>query len=353
MKQDFSLAFSYDDVLLVPQHSDIKSRENVDLETQITPRLKLKLPFMSSNMSDVTGVEMAIKMGKLGGLGVLPRFMPAEEEADMVAKVKKEGLITAAAVGLRNGMFGRAEMLVKAGADVLFLDVAHGHMAQTIEATKILRENFGKDIDIVSGNVATYEAASDLFKAGADSVKVGIGPGSICTTRVETGFGVPQLTAVIDSAKAARFYKKTVIADGGIKNSGDIVKALAAGASAIMAGNLFAGTDEAPGKRIKIDGEIYKQYFGSTSFTEKENHAKKNKDELDKNYSKHIEGIEGAVPYKGPLSQIIERLDANVRSGFSYTGAPGIKDLWRKAKFVQITAMGRRESMAHDIVTKF
>ena len=162
-------------------------------------------------------------------------------------------------------------------------------MLQTIEATKSLKQKFGSKIDIVSGNVATYEAATDLFKAGADSVKVGIGPGSICTTRIETGFGVPQLTAVIDAVRAARYFKKTIIADGGIKNSGDIVKALAAGASAIMAGNIFAGTDEAPGKKVKINGNTYKQYFGSTSFMEKKNHIKNNKNELNKNYSKHIE----------------------------------------------------------------
>lgn len=353
MKQDFPLALSYDDVLLVPQYSKVKSRQEVSLKTTITPRLKLDLPLLSANMTDVTGVEMAVKLGKLGGLGVLPRFMTADEQADMVLKVKKEGLIAAAAVGLRNGMFDRAETLVKAGADILFLDVAHGHMAQTIESTKILKRNFGTKIDIISGNVATYEAAADLFNAGADAVKVGVGPGSICTTRVETGFGVPQLSAVIESARAARKFKKTVIADGGIKNSGDIVKALAAGASAIMAGNLFAGTDESPGQKIEIGGVTFKHYNGSTSFVEKENHIKKNKKELDKNYSKHIEGIEGAVIYKGPVSAIVEKLDANIRSGFSYAGAKNLSELWKNAKFVRITAMGRRESKAHDIITNF
>lgn len=353
MKPKIDLALSYDDVLLVPQYSEIKSRQDVDLATTVTPRLKLKLPLISANMSDVTGIDMAIKLGELGGLGVLPRFMTADDQADMILAVKKKGLLAAAAVGLRNGMFTRAEALVKAGASVLFLDVAHGHMQQTIEATKSLKQKFGSKIDIVSGNVATYEAATDLFKAGADSVKVGIGPGSICTTRIETGFGVPQLTAVIDAVRAARYFKKTIIADGGIKNSGDIVKALAAGASAIMAGNIFAGTDEAPGKKVKINGNTYKQYFGSTSFMEKKNHIKNNKNELNKNYSKHIEGIEGIVPYKGPVSDIVEKMDANIRSGLSYAGATTIKNLWKKAKFIQITEMGRRESSSHDIITNF
>lgn len=353
MKSNIDLALSYDDVLLVPQYSEIKSRQDVNLTTYITPRLSLKIPLISANMTDVTGIEMAIKLGVLGGLGVLPRFMPAEEEADMVGEVKENGLIAAAAVGLRNGMFERAETLVKAGADILFLDVAHGHMRQTIEATKSLKQKFGKLVDIVSGNVATYEAASDLFKAGADCVKVGVGPGSICTTRVETGFGVPQLTAVINAARAARYFKKTVIADGGIKNSGDMVKALAGGASAIMAGNVFAGTDESPGRKIKFKGLLYKQYFGSTSFKEKINHIKKDGDELAKNYSKHIEGIEGIVPYKGPVEKIVEKMEANIRSGFSYAGAKTVKELWKNSRFVQITAMGRRESRAHDIITKF
>lgn len=349
MKNRLDIALSYDDVLLVPQYSKVASRDDVNLTTQIAPRISLKLPLISSNMTDVTGVDMAIALGKLGGMGVIPRFISPEDQANMIEEVKKAGVAVGAAVGLRNGMFDRAEYLVKAGADVLFLDVAHGHMQKTIESTKILKVKFGKDVDIISGNVATYNAAYDLLSAGADSVKVGVGPGSICITRVETGFGVPQLTAILEAARAARHFKKTLIADGGIKNSGDIVKALAAGASAIMAGNIFAGTDEAPGKKIIINGSAYKQYFGSTSSMEKENHIKKSKDDYEKNYSKHIEGVEGAVPYKGPLSEIVEKIEANIRSGFSYAGAFKIEDLWKQAKFVQVTPMGQRESGPHDI----
>jgi IMP dehydrogenase len=239
---------------------------------------------------------------------------------------------------------------VKAGADILFLDVAHGHMQKNIEATRNLKQRFGKHIDVISGNIATYEGASDLFKAGADSVKVGVGPGSICITRTETGFGVPQLTAVMEASRAARRFKKTIIADGGIKNSGDIVKALAAGASAIMAGSLFAGTDESPGKKVKIKGKIYKNYYASTSFMEKKNHIKTNGHEYTQNYSKHIEGVESIVPYKGPVVPIVGGMSANIRSGFSYAGAKNIKTLWINAKFVQITSMGMRESGAHDVI---
>lgn len=275
MSQKIEVGLSYDDVLLVPQYSEVNSRQDVNLTTYISPRVTLKLPLISANMTDVTGVEMAVTLGKLGALGVLPRFISEEDEADMVAKVKKEGVIAAAAVGLRNGMFERAEGLVRAGADVLFLDVAHGHMQKAIEATKSLRQRFGKVADIVSGNVATYQAANDLFKAGADCVKVGVGPGSICITRIETGFGVPQLSAVMEAVKAARRHRKTIIADGGAKNSGDIVKALAAGASAVMAGSQFAGTDESPGEKVTIKGESYKNYYASTSFLEKKKPCKK------------------------------------------------------------------------------
>ncbi len=349
MKQNFPLALSYDDVLLIPQYSRIASRSEVDLTTKITSKLTLKIPLISANMSDVTGIEMAVALARLGGLGIIPRFMPAGLQADMVAQVKEKGVLVGAAIGVRNGMFERCEILLKAGADILFLDVAHGHMQKVIEAVKKLKNKYG-NIDVVAGNVATKEAAEALFRAGADCVKVGIGPGSICTTRIETGSGVPQITAVLEAAKAAKKYKRSLIADGGAKNSGDIVKGLAAGASAIMAGSLFAGTDEAPGKMITIDGKKFKNYNASTSPTEKKNHVKVAKDEFEKHYTMQIEGVESLVPYKGPLKPIVEKITANLKSGLSYSGARNIPELWKKARFIQITAMGRRESEAHDVI---
>ena len=349
MQENIPLALSYDDVLLVPQYSELDSRNLVDLTTFISPNLTLKIPLISANMSDVTGVELAVKLGQLGGLGVIPRFMTAEEEADMVSEVKKSKVKVGAAIGLRNGMFGRAETLINAGADILVLDVAHGHMQMTIDAVKNFKNKFPK-IDLIAGNVATYDAAVALYEAGADSIKVGVGPGSICTTRIATGSGVPQLTAILESAKAAKKFKKTLIADGGTKNSGDVVKGLAAGASAIMAGNLFAGTDEAPGTKVEIDGKWYKNYNASTSATEKEKHLKRDLSEYKKNYTKQIEGVESLVPCKGPLTDIVEHLTANIRSGFSYSGANNINNLWQRARFVQITTMGRRESDAHDVL---
>lgn len=349
MNQVIPLALSYDDVLLVPQYSKIDSRNDVDVSVKLTPHIKLKIPIISANMSDVTGVPMAIALGKLGGLGVIPRFMSPEAQADQIAEVKKRNGIVGAAIGVRNGMFERSEILINAGADIFFLDVAHGHMQKVIDAVKKFKDQFPK-LDLVAGNVATTEAAEALFQAGADCVKVGIGPGSICTTRIMTGSGVPQITAIIDAARAARKYKKTIIADGGVKNSGDLVKGLAAGASAHMLGNLLAGTNEAPGKKVKLNGKWFKIYNGSTSLAEKKNHLKENGDEFEKNYTKQVEGVEGLVPYKGSLEKVMETNMANIRSGLSYSGAANIKELWGKAKFVQITAMGRRESEAHDVI---
>jgi len=340
--KDIPLGLSYDDVLLVPQYSEIKSRSDVDLSSQITPRIKLKLPLISSNMSSITDVKFAIALGKLGGLGVLPRFVSAEEEAKMVKTVKREKILVGAAVGVKEKEFERAKLLVSAGADLLVLDVAHGHMQQTIETTKKLKQIFGKKVDIISGNVATFEAAKDLFIAGADSVKVGIGPGSTCITRVETGCGVPQITAVLDCAEAARKFKKTIICDGGMKNSGDVVKALAAGASGVMTGHLFAGLKETAGKIVIKNGKKYKEYNGSTSLIEKSR--------LSSNNIKHIEGVASFVLYKGELKPNIDRILENMRSGFSYMGARNIKELWQKAKFVRVSPNDLKENGHHDII---
>lgn len=344
------LALSYDDVLLVPQYSEIKSRQDVDLTTQITPHVKLSLPIISINMSDVTGVEMAIALGKLGGLGFLPRFVSAQDQAKMVSEVKKAGVFAAAALGCKEGFLERAEMLVNAGVDILTIDVAHGHMKQSLEATKQLKRMYGKSVDIISGVIGTENGANDLFAAGADSVRVGVGPGTICITRIVTGAGVPQITAVLEASKAARKWKRTILCDGGTKNSGDIVKGLAAGASAVAIGSQLAGTDEAPGEIVNKNGIKYKKYNASTSLTEKKNHLKTNSKELESHYTKQIEGVESLVAYKGPLSSMLEPMVANIKSGFSYSGAQNITQLWKKSEFVRVTSLGRTESGAHDVM---
>lgn len=346
---DIPLALSYNDVLLVPQYSNIKSRSDVNLSSQITPKVKLTIPLISINMSDVTGVEMAVALGKLGGMGFLPRFDTPENQADMVNKVKKLKVFVGAAVGCKEGYLERAEMLANAGVDIITLDVAHGGMQSAITATSELKRKFGNKCDIISGVVGTYDGAYALFKAGADSVRVGVGPGTICITRVQTGFGVPQITAVIEASRAARKFKKTILCDGGTKNSGDIVKGLAAGASAVIMGSQFAGHDEAPGKLVTKDGIKYKEYNASTSLTEKLKHTKV-LNCLPEAYTKHIEGVESLVKYKGPLTNSVEKWIAGVKSGFSYSGAENITSLWKNAQFIRVSPLGARENGAHDVI---
>lgn len=342
----FETTYSYDDVLLVPQKSNIKSRSEVSLETKISSNLKINLPIISSNMDSVTGVEMAISLGKIGGLSILPRFNSIKDQVEALIEIKKEFVKVGAAIGIKDDYLVRAKSLIENGVDCLVIDVAHGHMEKVLEVTKEIKTTFPQ-ITLISGNVATYDAAKDLFLSGADCVKVGIGPGSICTTRIETGHGVPQLTAILEAAKAAQEFNKTIIADGGIKNSGDIVKALAAGASAVMLGNVLAGCDESPGEIIEIDGKKYKKYFGSTSIEQKQKHSENIKN--DKNYLLHIEGVSGAVEYKGSLKDLIEKLKAGISSGLSYSGAKDIKELKQKAKFIAITPSGYKESNSHDL----
>lgn len=351
MNQDIPLALSYDDVLLVPQYSRVASRRDVDLSIQISPRIKLKLPLTSAPMSDVTGVKLAVKLAKLGGLGFLHRFISEDKQSNMVMDVKKNNVIVGAAVGCRENNLNRAEKLVKAGVDVLLLDVTHGHMQKAVDKTQKLKSKFGEDVDIMAGLVATAEGAENLFKAGADCVHAGIGGGSICLTRINAGIGVPNITTIFDTSKVARKFKKTIIIDGGIKNSGDIVKALAAGAHAVRAGFIFAGTNESPGKLVNTKNGKFKIYKASTSLKEKKNHIRK-KIVKDENYINHIEGVESAVPYKGSLEKVVTEMDAGLRAGLSYCGAKNIAELQEKAQFIRITQLGVRESGAHDVLVQ-
>lgn len=344
-----SLALSYDDVLLIPKYSEIQSRSLVDVSTHLTKDIMLKVPFISANMSDVTNVTMAIALGKLGALGVLPRFEDIQKQVEHVKIVKKENILVGAAIGVKDGYLEKARLLIEAGADVLVLDVAHGHTNYVALATKNIKTHFPKSV-LVSGNVATYDGAKALFGAGADVVKVGIGPGSICTTRIATGHGVPQLTAVLEASKAAKEYGKTIIADGGIKQTGDVAKALAAGANAVMMGNAFAGTDEAPGEYEEINGVPFKRYNGSTSPQEKYNHTKKIS--VDSKYTDRIEGVNAAVNYKGPVEHVVEKYKVALQSALSYSGANNLTEFQKNAEFIQITSSGIRESGAHDVIIK-
>lgn len=348
--EDIKTALSFDDVLLVPQASPIESRGDVDLSVKISDKLQLSIPIISTNMDSVTGVEMAVTLSKLGGMGILPRFDIPEIQAQKIAEVKKSGAVAAGSLGCKYGYKETAELLVSAGADVILMDVAHGHLDKFIEATRFVVERYAKAVTIIAGVVATYEGACALFEAGAHCVRIGVGPGSICTTRIVTGHGVPQITAIAEGAKAAKKFGKTIIADGGMRNSGDIVKALAAGASAVTLGFLLAGTDETPGDIIEIEGKKYKEYNGSTSSKEKIRQLSKYPQDKNASYTIHTEGVEALVPYRGPLERVVTELLAGVRSGFSYSGARNIQELWEKTKFIRITQAGMRESNAHDVM---
>jgi len=264
-------------------------------------------------------------------------------------KDKHGRLMVGASVGVGEEAIYRAELLQKAGADVIVIDTAHGHSKAVIETLKKLKKKL--DIDIIAGNVATEEGAIDLIKAGADAIKVGIGPGSICTTRIVAGAGVPQITAIMNCYKIAKRYKVPLIADGGIKYSGDITKALAAGADSVMIGSLFAGTDEAPGEIVLYEGRSYKEYRGMGSLGAMIQGTKDRYGQQDVEPAKLVpEGVEGRVPYKGPLANTIHQLIGGVKSGMGYCGARTLEELRKKARFIQITQAGLRESHVHDVI---
>jgi IMP dehydrogenase len=258
-------------------------------------------------------------------------------------------LCVGAAVGTGEDALSRAEMLKKAGVDVIVIDTAHGHTKHVLETLKTVKKKF--DIDVIAGNIATPEAALDLIRAGADGIKVGIGPGSICTTRIVAGAGVPQITAIKSCYDVAKRFAVPVIADGGIKYSGDITKALAVGAHAIMIGSLFAGTDESPGEIVLFQGRSYKVYRGMGSIGAMEQGTKDRYLQAGVQSSKLVpEGVEGRVPHKGPLAQSVHQLIGGLRSGMGYCGCKNLDTLRKKARFIRITSAGLRESHVHDVI---
>jgi len=475
------IGLSFDDALLIPRRSSIRSRKKVITKSRFTRRIWLSIPIVSAAMDTVTESRMAIAMAREGGIGVIHRFMPAEKQAEEVLKVKRaeniviedpytvdpkmrvgdakrlmdrlrvsglivvdkerrvlgiltrrdvlfedddrlvkdamtprsemivakpgismeeaeeifrkykveklplvdeddrlKGLITsvdlikrkmypnasrdsrgrllaAAAIGVREESIRRADLLVKAGVDVIVIDVAHGHTEMVIDMVKRLRRTYGDEIEIVAGNVVTPEGVEDLASAGVDAVKVGIGPGSVCTTRIVAGVGVPQLTAIMICSEKARELDIPIIADGGIRYSGDIVKALAAGASTVMIGRLLAGTDESPGAIVVRNGRKYKIYRGMASlYAMLGREVREVGDEAEalldaSEYSYYAEGVEAYVPYTGSVSEVIKQLVAGLRSGMSYLGARTIKELRENAVFIRITESGFRESLPHDV----
>ena len=466
MAQIIKTAYTFDDVLLVPNKSEILPNE-VSLKTKLTKKISLNIPLMSASMDTVTESKMAIAMAREGGIGIIHKNMTIEEQAIEVDRVKRQengvitdpiflnedntvrqalelmakyrisgvpvtrgtklvfetnydktldevmtksplitakegttleealeilkkhkieklplidddnnlkGLITikdiekakaypnaakdskgrllcGASVGITNDMMERVEALVKAKVDVITLDTAHGHSKGVIEGVRKIKSVY-PELQIIAGNIATAEAVRDLVEAGADCVKVGIGPGSICTTRIVAGVGVPQLTAVMDCVEEGRKYGVPVIADGGLKYSGDIVKALAAGAQVCMMGSMLAGCEESPGETEIYQGRTYKVYRGMGSLAAME---KGSSDRYFQNGTKKFvpEGVEGRVAYKGPVSDTIFQLLGGIKSGMGYLGAPTLDNLYENAKLVVQTALGIRESHPHDInITK-
>ena len=473
-EQQFPLALTFEDVLLVPQKSDVLPSE-VDTTTRFSRRIRLNIPIVSSGMDTVTESRLAIAIAQLGGMGVVHRNMTPARQAEEVDKVKrsesgmivdpvtmtpdrtiaeaqevmakyrfsgvpivvdgklvgiltnrdlrfetrmdlpisevmtKENLITvpvgtgleeakkilhkhkvekllvvdeeynlkglitvkdiqkaikyplaskdhlgrlrcAAAIGVGNEALERAKALVDAQVDALIVDTAHGHSKKVLSTVERLKKEFA-DVDVVAGNVGTAEATRDLIKAGADAVKVGMGPGSICTTRVISGAGVPQITAVLDCAGAASQFDVPLIADGGIKFSGDITKAIAAGADAVMIGGLFAGTDESPGETVLYQGRTFKTYRGMGSLGAMSDATRDRYFQQDVETSKLVpEGIEGRVPSKGSLSGVVTQLVGGLQSGMGYCGCRNIQELKTRAKFVRVTQAGHREGHVHDVI---
>ncbi|MCX6732074.1 MAG: IMP dehydrogenase [Candidatus Roizmanbacteria bacterium] len=339
---------TFDDVLLIPQKTKIVSRSTIDLSTQLTPKIKLKMPIISANMDTVTEWRMAVAMAKEGGIGIIHRFLPIEQEVEQVKAVKKEGCLVGAAIGIKKDCFERTAELIKAGTDVIVLDIAHGHSIHLFKVLKELTTKFPK-MEFIAGNVATAAGTLDLISSGAAAIKVGIGPGAQCTTRIVTGSGVPQLTAVEDCVEVARDHGIPVIADGGIRTSGDITKALAAGASTVMIGSLFAGCEESPALTLFRDNRKFKLTRGMASLMANNDRKYRDTKVLQDLKSYAAEGVESVVPYRGNINDLLAQMLGGVRSGLSYSGASNIIELWDKAEFIQITQSALIESHPHDV----
>ncbi len=337
-------ALSYDDVLLVPTYSDIKSRSEVSISTDLGNGLILELPILASPMDTISEAAMAVEIGCLGGAAVIHRYNTPEMQArqvelakDIAQSTHRTSINVGVAVGVSGDYMDRAKACIDAGASFICVDVAHGHHLMMKEALEILRKKFGKSMHIMAGNVATLEGINDLADWGADSVRCNIGGGSICSTRIQTGHGMPGLQTIIDCSKTDRDV--AIIADGGIRNSGDMVKALAAGADVVMCGSLLSGTDESPGKVFEeSDGTRWKAYRGMASKEAQVNWRGK--------YSS-FEGVSTKVPYRGPVRNIILDIERGIRSGLSYSGSRSIPELQSTAEFVTQTPAGLGESKTH------
>jgi len=336
--------YSFNDVLISPKYNKIVSRREVKFETRVTKNYKLDIPILAANMDTICESQMAIALGRLGGLGVIHRFLSIEDQVREVEKVKAQNLIAAAAIGVKD-YEERVSALDKAGINIVVLDVAHGHSKRTGKTLDYIKNNY-PHIDVIVGNVATKDAAEYFISKKADGIKVGIGPGSACTTRIMTGAGVPQITAIMDVYEATQ-GRVPVCADGGIKCPGDLTKAIGAGADTVMSGAIFAGTDETPGEVINKDGKTYKEYRGMASFLATVKKLKLDGQKVDEEV--HVEGESTLVESRGPIAKIINRYLGGLASGMTYVGADNIEALRGKADFIEISSAGYAESVAHAL----
>lgn len=333
--------YSYDDVLIVPKYNKVQSRKDVSFKTKVTRNYSIDMPIIAANMDTVCESRMAIAIGKLGGLGVIHRFLSAKEQAEEIRKVKAQNLIAAGAVGVKD-YEERMKVLAEAGLDIAVIDIAHGHSKYVGKTIEWIKQNYPK-IDVMVGNIATKDAAEYFVSKGADAVKVGVGPGSLCSTRVMTGAGVPQITAIMDVYEATQ-GRIPICADGGIKQPGDLTKALGAGANTIMLGSVLAGTEETPGEIIEKNGKKYKKYRGMASYeaTIHKLHIDGKKEEVIS-----VEGESTVVEFKGSVDKIIKEYLGGLASGMTYIGADTIEKISGKADFIEMSQSGLKESMPH------
>lgn len=341
--KDKDRGLTFDDVIIVPSKSEVRSRRDPVLTTRLTKGLNFETPIISANMDTVTEAEMAIAMDHLGAFGILHRFMSVDEQVAQARRVKESGAgQIGASIGVNTGASddfkARSKALIEVGVNVLTIDIAHGHSTSMIETLQWLKQTY-PEIQIIAGNIATQEGTLDLIQAGADAIKVGIGPGSMCTTRIITGCGVPQLTAIALCAEVANEYDVPIIADGGLRTSGDMVKAFAAGASSVMVGSMLSGTLETPGE---IKGGR-KQYRGMASKSAQVSWRGGVPEGM------AAEGEATLVNIKGHVKDVIAEMCGGIRSGMSYVNATSIAEIREKARFMQMSAAGASESRAHGM----
>ena len=341
-------ALTYDDINIVPKYSELESRSKVVLTTKFTKKIKLSIPVVSTPMDTITEYDMALEMMRWGGAGFVHRFMSIDEQVEIISKLKQVSGVNVeildspicAAVGVTEDYLERAEELVKRGCNVLLIDVAHGHHKLVGEAIEKIKTRLSS-VEVIAGSVATEEATKYLCERGADAIRVGIGNGSLCETRIRTGVGIPQVTALIDCVSVADTYSVPVIADGGVRTVGDVCKGLACGADSIMLGSLLSGTKETPGTIEKIgewpNEQLYKKYRGSASLDSKH----------DRGNNKNVEGNHKIIPYKGKIKRIIQDIQEGIRSSFSYVGANNISEFHSKVELIEVTGAGNIEGEAH------